>query len=97
MRTADRWVHRYRRDGLVGLVRRQRKDAGTHRLPPALQDLIEGLALQRPAFTTAAIQRQATVVAKQQGWAIPSYTQVSAIVRQLDPALVTLAQEGVKA
>ncbi|MEA2595266.1 MAG: putative transposase, partial [Thermomicrobiales bacterium] len=97
LRTADRWVHRYRQDGLVGLVRRRRKDAGTHRLPPALQDLIEGLALQRPAFTTAAIQRQATVVAKQQGWAIPSYTQVSAIVRQLDPALVTLAQEGAKA
>jgi putative transposase len=97
LRTADRWVHRYRQDGLVGLVRRRRKDAGTHRLPPALQDLIEGLALQRPAFTTAAIQRQATVDAKQQGWAIPSYTQVSAIVRQLDPALVTLAQEGAKA
>ncbi len=50
-----------------------------------------------PALTTAAIQRQATAVAARQGWAGPSYTQVSAIVRRLDPALVALAQEGTKA
>jgi putative transposase len=97
LRTADRWVQRYRQDGLVGLVRRRRKDAGTHRLPPALQELIEGLALKRPALTTAAIQRQAAAIAGQKGWVVPSYPQVSAIVRQLDPALVTLAQDGPKA
>jgi putative transposase len=74
LRTADRWVHRYRRDGLAGLVRRRRKDAGTHRLPSELQELIEGLALRRPALTTAAIQRQAATVAARQGWAVPSYT-----------------------
>ena len=96
-RTAQRWVSAYRRHGLAGLVRGPRKDAGTHRLPPELQELIEGLALRRPAPTTAAIQRQAAAIANQQGWAIPSYTQVSAIVRQLDPALVALAQDGTKA
>jgi putative transposase len=97
LRTAQRWVTRYRQHGLAGLVRPHRKDAGTHRLPAALQELIEGLALQKPALSAAAIQRQVIAVADQHGWARPSYDQVYAIVRHLDPAVVTLAHEGTKA
>lgn len=40
MRTAERWLARYRQDGLVGLVRPARRDAGTHRSPAALVALI---------------------------------------------------------
>ena len=83
LRTAQRWVARYRQCGLAGLVRPHRKDAGTHRLPAALQELIEGFALQKPALSAAAIQRQVIAVADQHGWARPSYGQVYAIVRHL--------------
>jgi putative transposase len=35
-------------------------------------------------------------IAEAQGWPIPSYSSVYAVLQQLDPALVTLAQEGSK-
>jgi putative transposase len=94
LRTAQRWVHRYQRYGLVGLVRTPRTDRASHRLPDPLVQLIEGLALRKPRLTAAAIQRQVAPLAAQQGWPVPSYDQVYAIIRALDPALVTLAHEG---
>ena len=96
LRTARRWVARYRQLGLAGLVRQRRADHGHHRFPPNLVQLIEGLALRRPPPTVATIQRQAAVVAQREDWPIPSYSTVYALVRALDPALVTLAHDGVK-
>ena len=96
LRTARRWVARYRQLGLAGLVRQRRADHGHHRFPPELVELIEGLALRRPPPTVATIQRQAAAVAREQGWPPPSYSTTYAIVRALDPALVTLAHDGVK-
>ncbi|MDP9380953.1 MAG: helix-turn-helix domain-containing protein [Chloroflexota bacterium] len=43
-RTLERWVVRYRSEGLVGLARRRRTDSGSHHLPDRLRLLIEGLA-----------------------------------------------------
>jgi putative transposase len=95
-RTAQRWLAAYRRDGLVGLARRPRADRGRRRLPDELLLLIEGLALRRPPPSVAAIHRQAAQVARGCGWPVPSYSRVYGIVRGLDPALVTLAQQGSK-
>jgi putative transposase len=97
LRTAQRWVSRYRQYGLVGLARRRRRDRRQHRLAPLLQKLIEGLALQKTRPTAAAVHRQATETASQQGWKVPSYSSVYAIVRSLEPALVELAHHGTKA
>lgn len=47
-RTLERWAAKYRSEGLAGLVRRERGDAGSHWLPDRLQLLVEGLALERP-------------------------------------------------
>jgi len=96
LRTARRWVARYRQRGLAGLVRQRRADHGHQRFPPHLVQLIEGLALRRPPPTVATIQRQAAVVAQREAWPIPSYSTVYALVRALDPGLVTLAHDGVK-
>ena len=90
----QRWVAGYRRSGLAGLVRRPRSDAGTRHLPAELQQFVEGLALQRPAPSAAAIQRRVVAVAHEQGWPVPSYSRVYDVIRRLDPALVTLAHEG---
>jgi len=97
LRTARYWVRQYRDHGLAGLVRRPRGDRGRHHLPDALVGLIEGLALRRPPPSVASIHRQAVAVADAQGWPAPGYAGVYAIVRGLDPALVTLAHEGTKA
>jgi putative transposase len=76
------------------LVRKPRADAGRRTWPRPLHLLIEGLALRRPPPTAAAIHRQVTAIAQQQGWPVPSYSSVYALIQQLDPALVTLAHEG---
>jgi putative transposase len=97
LRTARRWVQRYRAHGLVGLARRPRADRGKRAFPAELVQLIEGLALRTPALSAAAIHRQVAAVAPAQEWPTPSYSAVYAIVRSLHPGLVTLAHEGAKA
>ncbi|MEU9247504.1 Mu transposase C-terminal domain-containing protein [Streptomyces sp. NPDC048385] len=95
-RTAQRWAAAYRDRGLAGLVRARRSDAGHRRIPEELRHLVEGLALRRPAPHVTWVHRRAVEVAKEQGWPVPSYSTVYAIVRALDPALVVLAHEGSK-
>lgn len=94
-RTAQR-ASAYRDRGLGGLVRARRSDTGSSRIPEELRHLVEGLALLRPAPHVTWVHRRAVEVAKEQGWPVPSYSAVYAIVRALDPALVVLAHEGTK-
>lgn len=86
LRTLSRWVKRYREVGLVGLARLRRADKGERRgVAPDMKLLVEGLALQKPRRSVAAIHQQVTRVAAEQGWTAPSYSQVSAIIDALDP------------
>ena len=94
IRTAQRWLARYRHGGLVGLARPTRRDAGAHRSPADLVALVEGIALKRPRSSAAAIHRRVGAVAKAQGWRVPSYGAVHAITAALDPGMVALAQDG---
>ena len=93
------WIKRYREKGLVGLANNvTRSDKGkSRRLPDAAIRLIEGLALQTPARSMAAIHRQVTAIAREQGWKPPSYDRVRHIIKNLDPALVTMAHQGAAA
>ena len=45
LRTARRWVDRYRREGLAGLARKERNDKDKRKLAAPFRQLIEGLAL----------------------------------------------------
>ncbi len=97
-RTLQDWLARYRQHGLAGLAHHLRADRGTHRrVPPDLQILIEGLALQTPPLSAAAIHRQLVPIVAAQGWPLPSYRTVAQIMQHLDPGLVTLAQQGTRA
>jgi putative transposase len=96
LRTARRWVERYRREGLAGLARKERGDKAKRKLAPALQQVIEGLALRKPRLPTATIHRQVVETAKKLGQRPPSYKVVHAVIGKLEPALVTLAHEGSK-
>jgi putative transposase len=68
------WIKRYREKGLAGLANNvSRSDKGTSRtLEDTAIRLIEGLALQTPPRSMAAIHRQVTALAKEQGWKPPS-------------------------
>jgi len=96
LRSLERWCSRYRREGLAGLVRQPRSDRGQRHLPAELVQLIEGLALGRPRPSIAAIHRQIATVTEREGWSVPSYSTVYDIVRPIDPALTSLAQDGSK-
>jgi putative transposase len=97
LRTARRWVRRYRIDGLAGLARKERGDIAKRRLAPSLQQVIEGLALRKPRLPAATIHRQVVETAKTLVMRPPSYKVVRAVIRKLEPALMTLAHEGSKA
>jgi putative transposase len=97
IRTLSRWVKKYRDTGIQGLTRRTRADKGEPRgIPAKMKSLIEGLALEKPRRSVASIHRRLTRVAQEQGWPIPSYSQVAAIIDALDPGLMILAHEGSK-
>ena len=95
-RTLQRWLARYRAGGLAGLGRAARADRGRSRFPEPLRLLVEGLALRTPAPSAAHVHRQVTAVAEGEGWPVPSYSSVYAIIRGIDPAMATLAHEGSK-
>jgi putative transposase len=98
VRTLRRWVQQYRLHGLAGLIRAARKDKGQRRSVMAhLQQVIEGLALQKPRRTVAQIHRETARISRERNWTPPSYSTIKRIVRQIDPALTTLAHEGAKA
>jgi putative transposase len=93
-RTATRWLRRFRADGMAGLERTERADAGSRRTRTELVAIIEGLALTPPRPSMATITRKAAIVAAAHGWAAPAYRTVYEIVTALDPHLLTLAHEG---
>jgi putative transposase len=95
-RTLQRWLARYQAGGLAGLARVVRADRGRFRFPEPLRLLAEGLALRTPAMSAAHVHRQVAAVAEREGWPVPSYSSVYAIIRGIDPALRTLAAEGAK-
>lgn len=94
LRTAKRWLARYRTNGPSGLARLQRADSGTRKIVSELVELIEGMALTKPRLSAATIHRRVDAVARKQGWPAPSYSSVHAIMAALDPAMLTLAHEG---
>ena len=95
LRTAQRWLASYKKDGLAGLSPKPRGDQGhCHGLPPELEEAIEGLALATPKPSMASVQRVAAKLAALLGWPEPSYRQVRGIIARIDPALAKLAQGG---
>ncbi len=94
VRTVQRWLSRYRADGLDGLRRQSRSDQSRRKLPDAR---VEGLALRKSRLSCAAIHRRIVVIAQARDWPVPSYSTVRSIIRALDPAMVTLALDGAAA
>src|SRR5436309_8004682 len=86
--TVQRWVSRYREKGIAGLADAERADKG---MPRRLQQdtigLVESLAFQAPRRSVAAIHRQLTAIAREQGWDPPSYARVRQILQGFIPSI----------
>jgi putative transposase len=96
-RTARRWVSCYKKQGLAGLIRKQRKDNGKRRsCSQELQQLIEGIHLQNSHLSTASIFRKIKGYAIKNGQKYPSYSTVSHIINHLPEGMKALAHEGSK-
>ncbi len=81
LRTAQRWVSRYRRFGLAGLSRAARADQGKRRrLSDELRRLAEGLALQMPPLGPGAIYREVGRLAQAEGQEPPSYYTIYNVI-----------------
>jgi putative transposase len=95
LRTAQRWVERYRRDGLSSLSRKERIDQGSRRvISNRMLEMIEGLALERPRVPITAIYRELKEFATQTGEPLPSYPVVYRVVRAMPASILTLAHQG---
>ena len=94
LRTAQRWLARYRRDGLAGLARPRPQRCRCAPLARRSRRADRGPGVEAAALSAAAIHRRVRDVAAAQGWRAPSYGTVHAILCSLDPAMVTLAQDG---
>lgn len=97
-RTIRFWKNKYLTFGLSGLERQKRSDKGRHRkVTEELVDLTKALALQKPPLTVSAIHRKITQLSRAQSIKPPSYRTVYEIVREVSPALLTLAHMGSQA
>jgi putative transposase len=76
LRTAQRWVDLYRRNGLEALAQKQRVDRGIKRaMSQKMVKTIEGLALEKPRVPISAIYRELQEFAAKTGERLPSYSR----------------------
>lgn len=89
-RTLQRWLGRYRAEGLAGLARVRRSDRGGLHLPDHLVGLTRDLAIKRPRPPIAAIHRKVQELAAAQGCGVPSYSVVARIVRAIPASRIAV-------
>lgn len=97
LRTLRYWVALYRQGDLPALAPKRRSDRGRRHMREELKALAEAVWLREPRRPVASIFRHVEREARARGWAVPSYDQVLAVVRSLDPPLTTLSREDTKA
>jgi putative transposase len=98
LRTLQRWVVQYNKEGLQGLDRKARADKGRYRKTSVeLKELAEGLALQKQALTIASMTRKLDEYCSEKNIDPVNYYTVRKIVKRIPNNLNTLAKYGDKA
>jgi putative transposase len=94
VRTAERWLAPLPlgRPGWPSTLGPTRRRHATVAFGPRRSG--RGHGAETAQSSAAAIHRRVGAAAKAQGWRIPSYGTVHAIIAALDPGMVTLAQDG---
>lgn len=90
-RTLRRWKASYEAEGIAGLERKARSDAGRRRsIAPELEAFLKKAATKRRRPTLTTLHRQVCGHAANLGLPFPSYSVVTDIVRSISPAAKTL-------
>lgn len=97
LRTLQRWVKSYKVNGLDGLARQKRKDAGSYKtINSKLKDGIEGLALNKKNMSIATITRLINEYCVKQKIDKVGYSTIRSIVKTIPDDLKILAKNGDK-
>jgi len=95
-RTLHYWIANYKKDGLVGLIQKSRKDRGTMKIANEIEIYIKSLSLKNRNISIASIHRQTCNWCEQQNLAHPSYYIVRKIVKSIPKRTQSLAHDGYK-
>jgi putative transposase len=99
LRTLQRWVYQYRQRGIEGLSCKPRIKPAPATLGEgiSLKEMVEGFLLSRPRPSIATVYRRVVEIMGRSGNMPPSYQTIWRIASAMDPALLTLAHDGIKA
>jgi putative transposase len=92
-RTLQRWLIRYRAEGLAGLGRIRRNDRGKLHLPDHLVRLTRVLASKRPRPPIAAIHRKIRGLAVAEGCRAPSYSSIARIASAIPAGQIAVISD----
>jgi len=94
VRTLQRWLARYRAEGIKGLERSVRSDYGQRKIAPDLAAMIRRQMSRKPRPTIAAIHRRLCAIAHERDLTVPSYAVVARIARHMAPARIALTTDA---
>ncbi len=92
-RTLQRWLQRYRVEGLSGLGRSSRSDQGKVHVPDHLLAVVRELATKRPRPPVSAIHRKVAALAVAEGGRAPSYSSICRIVGSVPERRIAAATD----
>ena len=95
-RTLSRWAAQYKKQGITGLCRKSRNDKGTCKTRSMMTEAIEAIMLNASRMPISAIHRRISKFALEKRLPVPSYSFVYKVVSDIEPALLSLAQQGSK-
>ncbi|EOH99029.1 hypothetical protein UAY_02298 [Enterococcus moraviensis ATCC BAA-383] len=96
IRTLRTWISNYKKNGLVGLITKERCDKGKIEISNEVEQMIKKYTLMNKNISIASIQRKIAVWCNENQITEPSYYQVRKIIANIPKNLTVLAQEGAK-
>ena len=97
IRTLQRWIAQYKKEGLQNLERKHRSDLGKYRkITNQTKGIIEGLFLDKQNITIANITRKINEYCVEQSTKPANYYTVRKVVQGIPKDMATLAKYGNK-
>lgn len=96
IRTLRLWIAMYRKDGLIGLIKKERSDLNTMQISNEVKKEVKQIFLKNKHLTISTIHRKVCAWCQLNTLPEPSYYQVRKIIQEVPNQLKYLAHEGSK-
>ena len=96
IRIIQYWICKFEENGLLGLVRKERSDCGTFKIPDLVQEQLQKIYLENKNISISSIHRRIKRWCEENTLAKPSYYQVWSFIRNIPKNLTELAHYGRK-